>query len=44
MVVVGIGLSKFSGKSIGVGIGTAFGLWFAWVLISVFALASMFGG
>ncbi len=44
MVVVGIGLSKFSGKSIGIGIGTSFGLWVVWVLISVFALASMFGG
>jgi hypothetical protein len=42
--VVGIGLSKFSGKSMGVGIGAAFALWAAWVLISVFALASMFGG
>jgi hypothetical protein len=44
MIVVGIGLSKFSGKSLGVGIGVAFALWVAWVLISVFALASMFGG
>jgi hypothetical protein len=44
MVVVGIGLSKFSGKSLGTGIGAAFVLWLAWVLISVFALASMFGG
>jgi hypothetical protein len=44
MIVVGIGMSKFSGKSVGVGIGAAFALWFAWVLISVFALASLFGG
>lgn len=44
MIVVGIGLSKFSGKPLGVGIGVAFALWVAWVLISVFALASMFGG
>jgi hypothetical protein len=44
MVVVGIGLSKFSGKSLGTGIGAAFALWVAWVLISVFALASLFGG
>jgi len=42
--VVGIGLSKFSGKSMGAGIGAAFALWIVWVLISVFALASMFGG
>lgn len=44
MIFVGIGLSKFSGKSLGVGIGVSFALWIAWVLISVFALASMFGG
>jgi hypothetical protein len=44
MIVVGIGLSKFSGKSLGTGIGASFALWIAWVLISVFALASMFGG
>jgi len=44
MIVVGIGLSKFSGKSIGAGIGVSFALWIAWVLITVFALASMFGG
>ncbi|MCX6144781.1 MAG: hypothetical protein NTZ35_16370 [Ignavibacteriales bacterium] len=44
MIVVGIGLSKFSGKSIGIGIGSSFALWFVWVLISVFALAAMFGG
>jgi hypothetical protein len=44
MVVVGIGLSKFSGKSMGAGLGTAFALWVVWVLISVFALASLFGG
>jgi len=44
MVVVGIGLSKFSGKSMGAGIGASLALWIAWVLISVFALASMFGG
>jgi hypothetical protein len=44
MVVVGIGLSKFSGKSLGTGIGASFALWVVWVLISVFALASLFGG
>jgi hypothetical protein len=44
MIVLGIGLSKFSGKPISVGIGVSFALWIAWVLISVFALASMFGG
>lgn len=44
MIVVGIGLSKFSGKPIAVGIGASFALWIAWVLISVFALAAMFGG
>jgi hypothetical protein len=44
MIVVGIGLSKFSGKSLGTGIGASFVLWIAWVLITVFALASLFGG
>jgi hypothetical protein len=44
MVFVGIGLAKFSGKSLGTGIGVAFALWVVWVLVSVFALASMFGG
>jgi hypothetical protein len=44
MVVVGIGLSKFSGKPLGTGIAAAFALWIVWVLISVFALASLFGG
>lgn len=39
MVVVGIGLAKFAGKPSGTGIGVALGLWVAWVLISVFALA-----
>jgi hypothetical protein len=43
-VVVGIGLSKFSGKSMGVGVSASFILWLGWTLISVFALASMFGG
>ena len=44
MIVLGIGLSKFSGKSLGTGIGVSFALWVVWVLISVFALAAMFGG
>jgi hypothetical protein len=44
IVVVGIGLSKFSGKSMGVGVSASFILWLGWTLISVFALASMFGG
>jgi hypothetical protein len=41
MIVLGLGLSKFSGKSMGVGIGVAMGLWVAWVLLSVFALGSL---
>jgi hypothetical protein len=43
MIVVGIGLSKFSGKPNGVGIGISIGVWIVWVLISVFALGAMFG-
>ena len=31
-------------ESIGTGIGVSFALWAAWVLISVFALARLFGG
>lgn len=41
MVVVGIGLAKFSGKSTGTGIGVAIGLWIVWVVISVFFLAGL---
>lgn len=41
MIVVGIGLAKFSGKPSGTGIGVALGLWVVWVLISVFALAGL---
>ena len=44
MIFVGIGMAKFSGKSQGTGIGVSFGLWIVWVLVSVFALATMFGG
>lgn len=33
--VVGVGLSKLSGKPTGVSLGAAFGLWIAWVLVSV---------
>ena len=42
MIFVGIGMAKFSGKSQGTGIGVSFGLWIVWVLVSVFALATMF--
>lgn len=41
VVVAGIGLAKFSGKSMGTGIGYALGLWVIWVLISVFLLAGL---
>jgi hypothetical protein len=34
--VIGIGLSKFSGKSTGAGMGVAFGLWIVWVALSIF--------
>lgn len=33
--VVGIGLSKLSGKGTGAGMGVAFGLWVVWAVISV---------
>lgn len=35
-VVVGIGLSKLSQKSSGIGIGVALALWVVWVLVTVF--------
>jgi hypothetical protein len=41
MVVVGIGLAKFSAKPSGAGIGVAMGLWILWVLISVFLLGGL---
>jgi hypothetical protein len=41
MVVVGIGIAKFAGKSSGTGIGVGVGLWILWVLISVFGLAAI---
>ena len=41
MVVVGIGLSKFSGKSNGTGIGVALGLWIIWVVCSVYGFAAL---
>jgi hypothetical protein len=36
--VIGIGMSKFANKSLGVGVGIALGLWIVWVLIQVFLL------
>jgi hypothetical protein len=41
MVVVGIGMAKYAGKSSGTGIGVGLGLWIVWVLISVFGLAAL---
>jgi hypothetical protein len=37
-VVIGVGMSKFANKSVGVGVGVALGLWIVWVLIQVFLL------
>jgi hypothetical protein len=34
--IVGLGLSKISNKSTGLGLGVTFGLWIVWVLISTF--------
>jgi hypothetical protein len=36
MGIVGLGLSKISNKSIGLGLGVAYGLWIIWVLLSTF--------
>jgi hypothetical protein len=33
--IIGIGLSKLSGKSIGAGVGISFALWIIWVAISI---------
>jgi hypothetical protein len=33
--VVGVGMTKLSGKSVGAGIGVAFGLWIVWLVVSV---------
>jgi hypothetical protein len=41
MVVIGIGLAKYSGKSSGTGVGVGLGLWVVWVLISVFAMGAL---
>jgi len=41
MVVVGIGLAKYAGKSNETGIGVGLGLFAAWVLFSVFGLAAL---
>lgn len=41
MIVVGIGMSKYAGKTSGTGIGVGVGLWIAWVLISVFGMAAL---
>ncbi len=35
-VVIGIGMGKIAGKSTGLGMGIAFGLWVVWVAITVF--------
>jgi len=34
--VIGIGLSKFSDKPTGTGMGVAFALWIVWVALSIF--------
>jgi hypothetical protein len=42
VAIVGIGLAKVSKRPTGSGMGVAFGLWGAWVIVSV-ALATLFG-
>jgi len=41
IVVVGIGMAKYAGKSTGTGISVGVGLWIAWVLLSVFGMAAL---
>jgi hypothetical protein len=36
MAVLGVGLSKVSGKSTGTGVGLALGLWIVWVVLMTF--------
>lgn len=36
MGIVGLGLSKISNKSVGLGLGVSYGLWVIWILISTF--------
>ena len=41
MIIVGIGLAKYGGKSSGTGFGIGVGLLVVWILISVFGLAAL---
>ena len=41
LVVAGIGMAKYSGKSVGTGVGVGLGLMLVWVLFSVFALPAL---
>jgi hypothetical protein len=41
LVVAGIGMAKYSGKSIGTGVGVGLSLMIVWVLFSVFALKAL---
>jgi len=41
LVVAGIGMAKYSGKSVGTGVGVGLGLMIVWVLFSVFALPAL---
>ena len=41
VIVAGIGLAKYAGKSSNMGIGLGIGLWVAWVVISVFGLSAL---
>jgi len=43
MCVVGIGLSKYAQRKIGLGIAIASGLWIIWVLISTFIVGAIMG-
>ena len=41
MIVVGIGMAKYAGKSSGTGIGVGAGLMIAWILISVYGMSAL---
>lgn len=41
LIVVGIGMAKYAGKSSGTGFSVGVGLWIIWVLISVFGMAAL---
>lgn len=41
LVVAGIGMAKYSGKSVGTGVGVGLGLMIVWILLSVLAMPAL---